>query len=311
MGMPLPLEGHQMSVAFDIEERPAPPSERPVSDIAIVTPGYFSAMGIPLLQGRDFTEQDAVEAPRVVIVNQAFANKYFPGQDVIGKRIEPGATNGDEGTRMREIVGVVGNAKQVPLSMEDDPIYYFPYKQLSWGIGTIVLRTAIPPLDLEPAARAALTDLDRQAAMYQIRTGEERASTSIAPVRFITTLAGSFAVVALALTVFGLYGVLSYSVATRRREIGVRIALGAQRSEVVGLVLRGAMGLVAVGVALGLVGVAACGRLLETTLYGVRPGDPLIVGSACCVLALASMAAACLPAMSATRVDPMRALRSD
>jgi predicted permease len=311
MGRPLPLEGHEMTVAFDIEERPAPPPERPSSDMAIVTPGFFGAMEIPILRGRDFTEQDDFDAPRVVIVNQAFANKFFPGQDVIGKRIQPGATNGSEGVRLREIVGVAGNAKQAPLSMDDDPIYYFPYKQMSWGMGAIVLRTTLPPLELEPATRAALTELDPQAALYDVRTGEERAAMSIAPVRFIATLVGGFAAIALILTVFGLYGVLSYAVAMRRREIGVRIALGARSSGVVALVLRGAMGLLATGLALGLAGVFASGRLLESILYGVQPGDPLIVAGACATLVITSVAAALIPAMRASSVDPLRALRSE
>lgn len=311
MGMPLPLEGHEMSVGFDIEERPAPPPDRPSSDMAIVTPGYFGAMGITLLKGRDFTERDHAGAPRVVIVNQAFARKYFPGEDPIGKRIEPGATNGGEGTRMREIVGVVGDAKQVALSMDPDTIYYFPYKQLSWGTGTIVLRTAVPPLEIESAVRAALTSLDRQAAMYQVRTGEERAMAAIAQPRFHLVLMGSFAAIALLLTVFGLYGVLSYAVARRRREIGVRIAIGARRRDVLGLVLGQATHLVAAGLALGLVGVVVCGRLLETMVYGVQPGDPVAVAGACCVLVVTSMAAAYVPAARAASVDAMQALRSE
>jgi len=126
-GMPLPLEGDQMTVSFDIEERPAAPPDRAHSDMALVTPGYFGAMGIPLLRGRDFTERDDAKAPRVLVVNEAFARKYFPGEEVLGKRIMPGATNGKESMQMREIVGVVGNAKQDPGTFAADPIYYFPY----------------------------------------------------------------------------------------------------------------------------------------------------------------------------------------
>jgi predicted permease len=279
--------------------------------MAIVTPGYFSAMGIPLLKGRDFTRRDGVDAPRVLIVNQAFAQKYFPGEDVLGKRIEPGATNGDEGTRLREIIGVVGNAKQFALSAEPDPIYYFPYEQLSWGTGTFVLRTAVPPLELEPAARAVLTKMDRQAAIFQVLTGEERAALAVAPMRFITTLVGGFAVIAVALTLSGLYGVLSYAVARRRREIGVRIALGAGTAEVVALVFRGAMQLVGAGLVLGLAGIAGCLRLLESVVFGVQPGDPAILGSACALMAITSVAAAYVPAKRAASVDATEALRSE
>jgi predicted permease len=310
-GVPLPLEGNQMSIGFDIEERPVPAPDRPRSDMAIVTPGYFGAMGIPLLKGRDFTERDDAQAPRVLVVNEAFARKYFPGQEAIAKRIEPGATNGAEGTRKREIVGVVGNAKQVPLTAEPDPIYYFPYKQLSWGIGTIVLRSAVPPLEVESAARGALASLDRQAAMYRVRTGQERTMTAIAQPRFQMVLMGTFATVGLLLTGTGLYGVLSYTVERRRREIGVRIALGAGRKEVLGLVFRHAMQLVAAGLILGLASAVAAGRLLETTMYGIRPGDPLILVGACCTLVITGMTAAYLPAARAASVDPMETLRSE
>ncbi|HWR52500.1 MAG TPA: FtsX-like permease family protein [Bryobacteraceae bacterium] len=309
-GTPLPLQGRQMSVAFNIEDRPAAVPDRPVSNIAIVTPGYFGAMGIPIFKGREFTERDKAEGPPVLIVNEAFARKYFPGQDVIGKRIQPGAHDG-QGPRMREIVGVVGNAKQVALSADPDPIYYFPHKQLSWGIGTIVLRTAVPPLDVESAARTALASLDRQAPMYQVRTGEELSASGIAPSRFLMMLMGSFAAIALMLTVVGLYGVLSYTVARRRREIGVRIALGAGRKQVLGLVFRQAAQLVAAGLILGLAGAVAAGRLLETTVFGLRPGDPLMLLGACCALIVASIAAAYIPAARAASVEPMQALRSE
>jgi predicted permease len=311
MGMPLPLEGSQLSVGFDIEKRPAPPPDRPVSNMAIVTPGYFGAMAIPLIRGRDFVERDNTSGPRVVIVNEAFARKYFPGEEVIGKRIEPGATNGDESTQMREIVGVVGNAKQVPLGMDPDPIFYFPYKQLSWGLGTIVLRTAVPPLAMESTVQAALVSVDRQAAIYQVRTGEDRAAAAISGPRFHMVLMGSFGAVALLLTVFGLYGVLSYTVERRRREIGVRMALGAERRDVLGLVLREAAQLVGAGLVVGLAGAFACSRVLETMLYGVRPGDPLAVAGACAAMVVTSMAASHLPAARAASVDPIEALRSE
>ncbi len=310
-GRPLPLQGHQMSVAFDIEERPAPAPERPYSDMAIVTPGYFDTMGISLLKGRDFSERDDDKAPPVLVVNEAFAHKYFPGEEVIGKRIKPGATNGKEGMRMREIVGVVGNAKQEALNAEPDPIYYFPYKQLPWGLGTIVLRTAVPPLKVEPVVRATLMSLDREAPMYQVRTGEEVSAAAIAGPRFLMVLMGSFAGIALLLTVVGLYGVLSYAVARRRREIGVRIALGAGRREVLGLVLREAMQLVVVGLTLGLVGAVGAERLLKSIIFGVRPGDVSMVTVACCVMVITSMAAAFVPAARAASVDPMQALRSE
>ncbi len=309
-GVPLPLAGDQMSVSFDIEERPAAAPDRPNCDMAIVTPGYFGAMGIPVMKGRDFSERDDAGAPLVLAVNEAFARRYFPGQDVIGKRIQPGANSG-EGPRLREIVGVVGNAKQVALSTEPDPIYYFPYKQLPWGIGTIVLRTTVPPREVESAAQAAVVSLDRQVPMYQVRTGKELSASALAPMQFLSTLMGSFAAIALVLTVVGLYGVLSYTVARRRQEIGVRIALGASRKQVLGLVFRQAGQLVAIGLLLGLAGSLAAGRLLETTIFGLRPSAPAILLTACGGLIIASMAAAYIPAARAASVDPMQALRSE
>jgi predicted permease len=308
-GTPLPLQGHEMRVGFDIEERPAAVSDRPRSDMAIVTPRYFAAMGIPLLKGRDFSERDDAGAPPVLVVNQAFARKYFPGEDVIGKRIQPGA--GRPPTPMREIVGIAGDAKQAVLGTDSDPIYYFPYKQLPWRIGTIILRTAVPPVDVESAARAALASLDRQVPMSQIRTGEGQSAPVIAPARFLTVLMGSFAAIALLLTVAGLYGVLSYMVARRRREIGVRIALGAGRGEVIGIVLLRAALLVTTGLILGSAGALGVARLLGNIEFGVPGGIAVIVAGACCMMAITSSVAAFVPAARAASVDPIQALRSE
>jgi putative ABC transport system permease protein len=308
-GTPLPLQGHEMRVGFDIEERPAAVSDRPRSDMAIVTPRYFAAMGIPLLKGRDFSERDDAGAPPVLVVNQAFARKYFPGEDVIGKRIQPGA--GRPPTPMREIVGIAGDAKQAVLGTDSDPIYYFPYKQLPWRIGTIILRTAVPPVEVESAARAALASLDRQVPMSQIRTGEGLSAAVIAPARFLTVLMGSFAAIALLLTVAGLYGVLSYMVARRRREIGVRIALGAGRGEVIGIVLLRAALLVTTGLILGSAGALGVARLLGNIEFGVPGGIAVIVAGACCMMAITSSVAAFVPAARAASVDPIQALRSE
>ena len=297
-----------MRIAFDIEGRPTSAPDRPRSDAAIVTPGFFGAMGIPVLKGRDLNERDSANAPPVLVVNQAFARKFFPGEDVIGKRIQPGA-----GQRpiMRDIVGVVGDAKQAALGADSDPIYYFPHKQLPWGIGTIVLRTTVPPQQVESATRVALAEVDRQVPIHQVRTGEQLSAAVVAQMQFLIVLMGSFAVIALLLTVTGLYGVLSYAVERRRREIGVRIALGAGRKEVLGLVFRQAAQLVTAGLILGSAGAAAAGRLLGTMVFGVQPLDPAFLVGACCALVIASMAAAYMPAARAASVDPMQALRSE
>jgi len=247
----------------------------------------------------------------VMVVNEPFARRFFPGEDIIGKVIQPGATNGKEGEQAREIVGVVANAKQAPLTAEPDPIYYFPYKQLSWGIGTIVLRTAVPPREIESAAREALESVDRQIPMFQVRTGEDLSTRSIAPLRFLMVLMGCFAGIALVLTMVGLYGVLSYAVARRRREIGVRIALGAARADVLRMVLGGAMRLVAAGLVLGCAGATLVSRLLAAVVFGIRPGDPMIIASACSMMVITGLAAAYQPASRAASVDPMQTLRSE
>jgi putative ABC transport system permease protein len=205
----------------------------------------------------------------------------------------------------------VGNAKQVALSTEPDPIYYFPYKQLPWGIGTIVLRTAVPPREIKSAVQEAVAELDRQIPVYQVRTGNELSQRALAPMQFLTMLMGSFAAIAVLLTGAGLYGVLAYGVAKRRAEIGVRMALGAGRMEVLGLVFRQAMRLVAAGLVLGLACAVAGGRLLSAMTFGIRPGDPLVLAGACCVLLVTGMAAAYVPAARAACVDPMQALRSE
>ena len=310
-GFPLPLEGHEMSISFDIGERPAAPSQRPSSDMAIVTPGFFRAMGMPILRGRDFSERDDAGSTRVLVVNEAFARAYFPGEDAIGKRIEPGGTNiGEKKTTMREIVGIVSDAKQ-DVSAKAGPIYYFPFKQLSWDVGTFILRTTVPPEQIEPAARQALSSLDKEAPMFQVRTGEERASGAIAVPRFLTVLMSGFAGIALLFTAVGLYGVLAYTVARRQREIGVRIALGAERGAVVRLVLKDAMRMVAIGMVLGLGGAMGVQRLLRSLTFGVQPGNSIFIAMACGVILVASLAAACIPAVRASSVDPTLTLRSE
>jgi putative ABC transport system permease protein len=308
MGRPLPLQGHQIRIAFDIPTQPIAASDRPRSDAAIVTPGFFSAMGIPLLKGRDISDRDSASALPVVVVNQAFARKFFPGEEAIGKRIQTGKGTG---AVTREVVGVVGDAKPSVAGADSDPIYYFPSQQLPWGVGTVVLRTTGPPRQLESAVRAALAEVDRQVPIDQIRTGEQLAAELVAQMQFSIVLMGGFAVVALLLTVTGLYGVLSYAVERRRREIGLRMALGAGRGEVLGMVFRHATRLVATGLVLGLAGATVGGRLLRSAMFGIDPLDLGLLSAACGALVIAGAAAAYVPAMRAASVDPMKALRSE
>ncbi|MGH7248685.1 MAG: ABC transporter permease, partial [Pseudomonadota bacterium] len=262
-GGPLPLTGTRMAVAFDIRERPAAPWNRPHADMAIVTPGYFRTLGIPLLEGRAFTERDDAMAPPVLVVNQAFADRFFPGENVVGKRIDPGATSGGHGTAPREIVGVAGNARQAPLSLAADPIYYFPFPQLPWFIDSVVLRTSIPPRSLESAVRAVVASLDSQLPVFGAGTMEDLESTVVARPRFHLLLLASFAGIALLLTAVGLYGVMAFAVGQRTHEIGVRMALGARRGNILATVIRGGLLAAAAGILAGVASALALTRFLR------------------------------------------------
>jgi putative ABC transport system permease protein len=310
-GTPLPLTGSQISISFDIEERPAAVYNRPHSDIAIITPEFFHTLGIPLVEGRTFTERDDAKAPPVVMVNQAFAEAFFPGESVLGKRIQPGASLRDGESPMRQIVGVVGNAVQTPLQPQVEPIYYFPYEQLPWFVPPIVMKTSIPPAAMESAVRSAVASVDKEVPIYDVQPMEDLLGVGITRPRFQMLLLSSFAGIALRLTVVGLYGVLAYSVSKRTREIGVRVALGASRIMVQRMVLEQALLLVATGVVLGLAGAFAAGQVLANMLYGVSPRNPLLLASACCAITLTAALAALLPARRAASIDPMQALRNE
>jgi putative ABC transport system permease protein len=308
--MPLPLAGDQMTVSFNIEERPSPPGGRPSSDMAIVTPDYFRTIGTPLVDGRPFTEHDDDKSPPVLIVNQAFAERFFPGARAVGKRMEPGATS-RRGSMMREIVGVVGNARQSALEPTPEPIYYLPFKQMPWGPPSILVRTSIPPLRLESTFREVVTSLDKEVPLDRMQTLEDTFASEVAGPRLQVLLMGSFALMALLLTAAGLYGVLSYAVLRRTREIGVRMALGATRGNVVTMVLHRALALVLTAVPLGIAGALAGGRLLESLIYEPGPPNRLLLMFACGLVAVTAGIAAYLPARRAASIDPSLALRAE
>ena len=308
--MPLPLMGDQMTVSFDIEERRAPPAERPRADMAIVTPDYFRTIGTPLVDGRGFSERDDELAPPVVVVNQAFVERFFPGGRAVGKRIEPGATS-RRGSMMREIVGVVGNARQSAFGPRPEPIYYFPYRQMPWGPPSLLVRTEVPPLALETTVRQVVLGLDKEVPLYDTDTLDSILASAVAGPRFIVLLMTSFAGMALLLTAVGIYGVLAYAVLRRTREIGVRIALGATRARVVALMLRRALLLLAIGLPLGIAGALAVGRLLGHLISEQAPPRPLLLLLTCAIVAGTAATAAYLPARRAASIDPTRALRTE
>jgi predicted permease len=310
--LPLPLSGSNMVTSFDVEEHPLPEGQRPGAPVRVIATDYFKTMGIPLRQGRVFDEKDRFESAPVVIVNERFANKYFPGQNVIGKRIKPGFSADDSGEKMREIVGVVGNVKHLSLKNEDSPEMYLPQTQIPFSILSIVVRTSVSnPTALTNSLRKELAAIDATIPLTSVRVFDEYISRSLARPRFNTLLLSIFAGTALLLTAIGIYGVMAYSVAQRTSEIGIRIALGAGKSSIFRLVVGQAMMLVAISLVLGLVGAFAATRLLNSLLFGVGASDPATFVAIVLLVSVVAFVAAWLPARRATRVDPIIALRAE
>jgi predicted permease len=314
-GMPLPLTGNQMSISFNIEERPSAPSERPFANMALVTPDYFRTIGTPILEGRGFSEEDDERHPRVLVVNRAFADKFFPGQSAIGKRIISGAGSQRDPrntTVLREIVGITGNARQSLRGRDAEPIYYFPYEQLPWGPPSLVVRTALPEAGIANDVRRIVASLDPQVPVHDFRTVTSLLSAGRAAPRFQTLLMTSFAAVGLLLTATGLYGLLAYAVSRRTREIGVRMALGASRSTIVTMILRRALMLIAIGTALGGAGALAGQALIRRLVVAVDASHPAAwLAGATAIVVLTALVAAWPPAARAASIDPTTALRAE
>ena len=312
MIVPLPLSGSNMVTSFDVEEHPLPQGQRQAAPVRMVGTDYFKTMGIPLRQGRVFDQNERFESTPVVIVNERFANKYFPGQNVIGKRIMPGFAADDSGEKMREIVGVVGNVKHLALKNEDSPEMYLPHTQIPFNIMSLVVRTNVSdPAALTNSLRRELAALDRSIPLTSVRIFDDYVSRSLARPRFNALLLSIFAGTALLLTAIGIYGVMAYSVSQRTNEIGIRIALGAGKSSIFRLVVGQAMSLVGISLLIGLAGAFAATRLLSSLLFGVGAADPAtFVGIVLLVSAVAFLAS-WIPARRATRVNPIIALRAE
>jgi predicted permease len=308
-GWPLPLEGGNIGISFDIEGRPTAPGDAPSEQVAVVTPDFFRTLRIPILSGRAFTPRDDPKGPPVIIVNERFARKYFPGENPIGKHIKTDLSDGTTPVGMREIVGVAGNVKRRSLTTEAEPIQYLPYAQAIITSPPVAIRTAGDPTRLIAPLRAVLADADKDIPVYSVETLEEAASKAAAQPRFQTLLLGCFAGMALLLSSIGLYAVLSYMVAQRTSEIGVRMALGAQRADVLGMIVRRGLALALAGIAIGLAAAALLTRLMAGMLYGVEAFDPLTFAAVAGILLLVSLAASSAPAWRAAQLDPMRTLR--
>jgi predicted permease len=313
-GSRLPLGGAGSIVSFSIEGRERPQGEV-VEDLVVksVSPEYFRTLGIALRGGRAFEERDREGAPVVMILNEAAVRRFLrflPDGRALGRRVQLDMVIAGQ-PLTGEVVGVVANTAQFGLDQEARPEVYVPHRQAPFRSLSVVLRAAGDPLALAGAVRREVRSLDADLPLDELRTMEQVVSESVARPRFFMSLLTIFAAVALALAAIGIFGVISYAVAQRTREIGVRMALGARPAEVVRMVVGRAAALAGIGAAIGLVAAAAATRLLSSLLYGVSPTDPATFGGVALVLGVVTLLASYLPARAAARVDPVVALRQE
>jgi putative ABC transport system permease protein len=312
----LPLSGTLFSIPFTIEGRATSPDEAHRADYRAVDAGYFHALKIPLIAGREFNERDAAETPPVALISQNLARRHWPQGSPLGARLRINDNN--QGPRPVEVVGVVGDVKHLSLDGEPAPHIYLPVHQthedgVAWLTNTQywMLRTTVDPLTLSAAARREIQAVDRKAPASNIRTMEQYLAASVAPRRFNLRLLSIFAAAALILAATGLYGVISHGVAQRKRELGIRIALGARPGDVLKLVTREGMALAIIGVALGLMAALALTRVMKGLLFGVSATDPLTFMVIALLLMFVALLACYIPARRATKVDPLIALKSE
>ena len=303
----LPMLGLDGDSDFQIEGRTMPrPGEEQVAWIRRVTPDYFRAMGMQLVAGRHFTAADDDEAADVVIINETIAERLFPDQNPVGQRV-----NLNDPPVWREIVGVVENIKNFGIRRPSPNAIYFPHTQASSRAWFIVLRTAGEPEALTPSVRAAVAELDRGLAVSNARPMAQIASGTLAPDRFVAALLTGFALLALVLAAVGLYGVVSYGVNRRMREMGVRIAIGAEPRDIRRLVIGSSLALVGIGTAAGLAGAAVLTRFIESLLFDVSAMDPITYAGVAVLLGAVAVLASVVPARRAARVDPVKVLKTE
>jgi predicted permease len=304
----LPVESGSQTY-FVVEDRPIPPREEiPLTEYSLVSTGYFKAMGLRLLKGREFDGRDGRDAPSVCIIDENFAGQYWPGQDPIGKRLKYGGA--DPANPWSTVVGLVANVKYNGLDRESPRVQLFlPYTQSTFLGASLVIRAAGDPKDLAAAVRNEVSAIDPDLPIYQIRTMNEVLRESVAPRRLYMTLLAVFAGVAMVLAAIGLYGVMAYTVTQRTHEIGIRMALGAQQRDVLRLVVGQGMALALGGVAIGLIAAFALTRLVSSLLFAVSATDPVTFLVISLILTGVALGATFIPARRATRVDPMVALR--
>jgi putative ABC transport system permease protein len=305
----LPLSGGP-TIAFRVEGRPILTVDKWVpTSFRSVSPDYFRAMNITVLQGRAFTPEDTAGAPRKLMINQALAQRDFPNEDPVGKRITLGNTDANNQPIWFEIVGVTANVRSIELREEAPPELYFATPQLPFQNMAVVVRSTVEPESIAPALRQAVAEVDRNVPVAQVQTMEHIVSQSVTQPRFNLFLVGLFGGVALLLSAAGIYGVTAYTVTQRTHELGIRLALGAQVSDVLKLVLGEGMAVIGIGMVIGLAASFGLMRLMRSLLFGVGENDPLTFAAISLVLLFVALLACYLPARRATKVDPMIALR--
>ena len=281
--------------------------DMPTAHFRSISPEYVRVMGIPLLRGREFSDADHEGAPRVVLINETMAKKYWPNTDPIGHRVKE--TSNEQ--VWREIVGIVGSVRHRERGREPEPEMFVPWSQRPDATLNMAVRTGFEPASAGGVLRSAVAALDPDLPLFDVRTMEARLSDSVAQPKFRTALLGTFAAMALVMAVIGIYGVMAFSVVQRTHELGIRIALGARRNVVIGLVLRHGAVLAGLGIVIGLAGALALTRVLQTLLFEVKPTDPLTFTMVPVALMGVALFACWLPARRAAKVDPMAALRAE
>ena len=303
-----PLVGRCWGSVYILSDRPAPAqAELPTSAWNVVEPSYFSTLQIPLLRGRAFTDADSADSAKVVIVNETFARKWWPEGGALGKRVKQGFPQSQ--TPFREIVGIVADVRQEALDVPARPEVFIPWAQNAMGSMTLLVRVGGSPQSIQKAAVAAVHAVDADQSVSGIMPLTEYLTVSVASRRFTTLLLGFFGLLALLLASVGIYGVVAFGVAERRREIGIRTALGARPADVLALVVRGALQLAAVGMFAGALAALGLSRFLSSLLFGIGPSDPATFGGVAILLAAVVLAACVIPARSALSVDPNTVLR--
>jgi putative ABC transport system permease protein len=304
------LAGDDSSSNITVEGYAATPDEDMQVNRNTIGPNYFATMGTPLLAGREFSERDRTDGPKVVIVNEKLARRFFAGRNPVGQRLALGGGNGVHPDT--EIVGLVKNTKHTNVRDDIPPFMYLPYSQEpALGSGTFYVRTNQDPSAMAATLRNTVQGFDSNLPVFDVRTLEEQANESVYNDRLLTIFSLCLGLLAALLAAIGLYGVLAYNVARRTREIGIRMALGAQISDVLRMIVVEGMKPTLTGVAIGLIGALALGRVLSSVIYGVSARDIATFSSVAVLMTGIGLLASALPAYRATRVDPMKTLRDD